>query len=394
MGLFNRRSVPAAPARASMAVWVSGSGSGCLPAGYRRLRDCPEIAGLLDRMTAIISSSTIYLMQNTADGDVRVRDRLARKVDVDPWRLGTRQAWVAWIVSTLLDGGDGNAYVLPRYDDATGLLVDLEPMPGAVAQPTADRRDYAVQWRERSFPRDAVLHFRLFPDQAEPWRGRGYRFSAQQLAEALGGLNDLELSMSSPDWKPPMIVYADVDSDFFDDDKRAELRRKYLEDNERGQPWILPADVMKVDQVKPLSFADLAIKDTSELNRTAAATLFGAPPFLLGVGTFDRYQYNTWIKMTILPICQGITQTLTQGLLESPDRYFVMPEKRLYAYTPMEMVTMGLAMADRGYVTGDEIRDMAMMDPAGLTDFRPLENYIPYDMAALQSKLTGGDKNA
>lgn len=392
MGLFSRRSEKRTERPNPVAIWLSADGS--LPTGYHRLRDCPEITGLLDRMTAIISNATIYLMENTKTGDVRIRDRLARKIDIDPWRMGTRQVWMAWIVETLLCEGDGNAFVLPRYDPATGLLLDLEPMPGAVIRPSPDRRGYSVAWRGVEYPHDAVLHFRLFPDPDEPWRGRGYRFSAQRLADTLGGLNDMELSLSSPDWKPPMIVYADVDSDFFDDDKRAELRRKYLEDADRGKPWILPSDVMKVDQIKPLSFADLAIKDTSELNRTALATLFGAPPFLLGVGEFDRYRYNTWIRTTILPICHGITQVLTAGLLENPDRYFTMPEKRLYAYTPMEMVTMGLAMSDRGYVNGDEVRDMAMMDPAGLTEFRALENYIPYDMAAMQTKLTGGDKDA
>lgn len=393
MSLFKRRAAPSAPSRSSVAFWVGGQGCG-VPSGYHKLMDCPEVAGLINRMASIIGSSTIYLMANTPDGDKRLHDRLAHKVDIDPWRMGTRQAWMSWIVTTLLSAGDGNALVLPHYTDQ-GLLYDLEPMPGAQLVPLGtDRRDYEVRWQQRTYARDTVLHFRLFADPETPWRGRGLRASAQDLADVLGGLSDLEKNLSAPDWKPPMIVYADVDSDLFSDEKRADFRRKYLEDAERGQPWIVPADVVKVDKFAPLSLTDLAIKDTAELNRTALATLFGAPPFLLGVGNYNREQYNSWIKTAILPICQGITQTLTQGLLDSPDRYFVMPEKRLYAYTPMEMVTMALAMSDRGYVNGDEVRDLAMMDPAGLTDFRALENYIPYDMAALQAKLQGGADNA
>ena len=394
MGLFNKRAAAPPPAqpRSLMGVWLSGSGA--CPVGYRKLTDCPEISGLIDRMTAIISSSTIYLMRNTRRGDERVRDRLARKIDIDPWRMGTRQTWMAWIVSTMLGAGDGNAFILPHYVEDSGLLYDLEPMPGATMQPILNGKSYEVQWRNRTYPRDAVLHFRLFPDPDQPWRGRGYRATAQQLADSLADLANLEANLSSPDYRPPFILYADTDTDFFDDEKREGFRRKYLENVERGQPWILPDGFLKVEKFEPLSLTDLAIKDTSELNRTAVATLFGAPPFLLGVGAFNREQYNSCIRSVILPICQGMTQTLTAGLLDSEDLYFVMPEKRLYAYTPMEMVTMGLAMADRGYVTGDEIRDMAMMDPAGLTEFRALENYIPYDMAALQAKLTGGNNNA
>lgn len=391
MPLFKRRS---APPKTYLAYWLSADGS--CPPGYHRLLDCPEISGLIDRMTAIISSCTIYLMENTDGGDKRIRDRLARKIDVNPWRLGTRQAWMAWIVSTMLGEGDGNAYVLPHYLEDTGLLSDLEPMPGAQAVAIGpEARDYRVSWKGRTYARDTVLHFPLFPDPDFPWRGRGYRATAQQLADTLGGLTDLEKNLSAPDWKPPMVVYADVDSDLFSDEKRAEFRKKYLEDAERGQPWIVPSDVVKVEKFAPLSLTDLAIKDTSELNRTAVATLFGAPPFLLGVGSFNREQYNTWIKATIIPICKGICQVLTAGLLENEKRFFAMPEKRLYAYTPTELVTLGLAMSDRGFANGDEIRDMMMMDPAGLTEYRALENYIPYDMAALQQKLMqGGGTNA
>lgn len=401
MPLFKRRTSAAAPASPNgfLAYWLSSS-KNCPPAGYTRLLDCPEIQGAIDLYARVIGSSTIYLMENRKDGDHRVRDRLAYKIDVDPWRLGTRQSWVAWIVSTMLGEGDGNAFVLPHYglDDESGsvILTDLEPMPVAQAVPTADRRSYTVSWRGRSYPRDAVLHFRLFPDPDNPWKGRGYRYTAQQLADALGQADALKASLTSPDYKPPIVVYADIDTDFFDEDKREEMRQKYLEEpSEAGRPWILPQGVFKAEQLKPLSLTDLAIKDTSELNRTAVAALLNMPAFLLGVGAYSREQYNTWIKTAVLPTCQIITQTLTRGLLDNPRRYFAMPERRLYAYTPIELVTMGLAMSDRGFMNGDEVRDFAMMDPAGLTEYRALENYIPYDMAALQNKLnTGGSENA
>ena len=45
-------------------------------------------------------------------------------------------------------------------------------------------------------------------------------------------------------------------------------------------------------------------------------------------------------------------------------------------------------LSDRGFVTGNEVRDRIGMSPAdGLDEFRILENYIPYDMSGLQSKL-------
>lgn len=400
MALFKRRSAEPATDRAVLA-WFLSSSSSSLPAGYHRLLDCPEIQGAIDSYASIIGSATIYLMENRKDGDHRLHNRLARKIDIDPWRLGTRQSWVGWIVSTMLGEGDGNAFVLPHYgldDKLSDILVDLEPMPGAYAVPIDDGRSYEVLWKGRRLDRRSVLHFRLFPDPRTPWNGRGYRVTGAELANAIAGANELKAALTSPDYKPPMIVYADVDSDFFSDEKRDELRRMYLEDTDSGKPWILPQGVLKAEQFRPLSLTDLAIKDTTELNRTAAAALLRMPSFLMGVGAYSREEYNTWIKRSVLPICQSITQTLTLGLLDNEAWYFAMPEKRIYAYTPLELVNMGLAMSDRGYATGDEVRDFAMMDPAGLTDFRALENYIPYDLAPLQAKLlqpaNGGGDNA
>ena len=55
--------------------------------------------------------------------------------------------------------------------------------------------------------------------------------------------------------------------------------------------------------------------------------------------------------------------------------------------TTFSEIQMDLSMADRGYMNGDEVREDAYRDPAGLTDFVRLENYIPVDMAGAQKKL-------
>lgn len=386
MRLFKRRSATGSP----IGLWLSGSG--CAPPGYTRLLDAPEIAACIDRISAVISSATIYLMQNTPEGDRRIRDNLSRFMDITPWpNLGTRQSWMSWIVSTMLGEGDGNAYVLPHTSG--GLLTGLEPMPGAVAVPNNGGTEYHVTWHSANFAPDEILHFRLTADTTYPWLGRGYRTQAMAVAKSLATTDSMKRSLSSPDYKPPLIVAVNSDDDLSSDDKRETFRRKFLEDTDRGKPWILPADLMKVEQLKPLSLTDLAIKDTVELDKRTAAAIFGVPPFLLGLGSFNAAEYNNFVRTVILPICVGIEQELTLKTLLAPDRYWTFNRRRLYAYDLKDLVQLDVLLADRGFLTGDEVREDAMRDPAGLTDYRVLENYIPYSMAGQQKKLEGGDSD-
>lgn len=386
MGLFRKRAVSDSDTGASvLAYYLAGSG-GELPIGYHRLLDSPEVGACIDRIAGIISSATIYLMQNTRDGDVRLTNRLSRFVDVTPWpNMATRQVWMSWIVAQLLGEGDGNAFVLPRTRLGGREFSALEPMPGAFASRTETA--YRVSWRGRYYDNDDVLHFRLFADPDEPWRGRGYRTRADRLAASLKQTGALKDSLASPEYKPPLIVSVDTDTDLADDDKREAFRKRYLEDTDTGKPWIIPAGLIKVEQVKPLTLTDLAVKDTVELDKRAVASIFGVPPFLVGVGEFSQKEYNNFIRGVILPICAGIAQELTGKLLESEEMYFKFNERRLYAYDMRDLVDMDLAMSDRGFMNGDEVREDAGRDPAGLKEFRTLENYIPNNKLGDQKKL-------
>lgn len=386
MNLFAKRNRPG-----TLEAYIIGSIAEAEQLGYTRLADHPDVTACISRITGPVSAATIYQMENTESGDKRVRDELSRMVDIDPCPgLGTRTLLIDWILTTMLTDGDGEAFCLIDYGSAPWDPWRLRPMPGASVSPVGDAAvgDYRVLWQGRNFSPWEVLHFRMHADPARPFRGRGIRVQAERLAQSLANTEALKNTLSRPDYKPPLAVMVNSDADLSSDTKREKFRQRYLDDARDGKPWILPGDLVKIEQIRPLSLADLAVKDTMELDKRSLCGIFGIPTFLLGLGMFSLQEYNLFVNSVLIPLVSGIEQELTAKLLsDRTDRYFRFSRRRLYNYDLAQLINIDCAMADRGYLTGDEVREDADRDPAGLTDFKVLENYIPYDMSGNQKKL-------
>lgn len=353
--------------------------------GYTSLLQSPDVANAVDAVADIVSNASIHLMRNTDNGDIRVRDNLSKFMDIHPYSLGTRKSFISWIVTYLLTTGDGNAFVLPITRD--GLLADLVPMPGAVAVGTES--GYVVRWRDRVFEPDTVLHFMEHPDPLYPWMGRGVRIRLKDVLQNLKQSSATTNRFLTDKYKPSVIVKVDALADEFSDAAgRKKLLESYIEGQEAGEPWIIPADLMDVVQVKPLSLADLAISDSVELDKRAVASAIGVPPFLVGIGSFNRDEYNNFIRRRIIPLANTIAQELTKKLLLSPDLYFRVNSRKLYSYSLTELAQVADDQYIRGLMTGNESRKWLDLPPlAGLDELVILENYIPRGMIADQKKL-------
>lgn len=373
-------------------MWGAAEDLDCIrPLGYRTLAECPEVVSAVDRIAELGGLMTIHLMQNSKGGDIRIRDELAKKVDVNPYSDGTRMSFISWIIHTLFLGGDGNAFVLPITRG--GLLEDLRPVPWYNASCAPEGDSYAVYINGARMDPAQVLHFRLRPDLIYPWLGVGLRVQLRDVLKTLAQARATEVGFMESKWSPRVIVKVDASSEDF---KNAKKRRKFLDEyiatSEAGEPWLIPSELIDVREIRPLSLTDLAINDTVTLDKRTVAALLGVPAFLLGVGGFEAQAYNNFISARLMPIMTGIQQELTKKLLLSPERYFRFSPRSLYAYSIKDLADVGDAQYVRGIMTGNEVRDWLGLPPEdGLDQLVMLENYIPADMLGNQKKLVQGE---
>lgn len=365
-------------------------------AGYTSLDQDPTILTACHVIATLVGLVSWHIMENTESGDRRIVNELSRKIDIDPNSYVTRADFYESIAMNMLLYGDGNAVVRPHTEN--GYLRDLEVVPMARVSFMPDNVQGYGYWIYidgiRYDPRD-LLHFRLHPDKNYPWKGNGIRVAIKDIAGNLKQAAHTEKAFMSSEYKPPLIVKVQaMGEEFQSPEGRKNIAQDYLKTSGSGEPWIIPAGEMDVTSVKPLTLEDLAISDTVKLNKETAAAIVGVPSFLVGVGDFKKDEFNNFIQTTVRAIVNKIQQTMTKGVLLSPNWYIKGNVWALLDWDLQQITSVFTAMGDRGWVTGNEARDRINLEPReGLDELKVLENYIPASMSGNQSKLTGGNDN-
>lgn len=357
--------------------------------GYTSLDRNPEVLTACRKISELISGMTIHLMSNTEKGDVRIVNELSRQVDITPNKFMTRKTWMDAIVMNLLLYGSGNSVVKPIFDSG-GRLGDMIPIsPYAVSFVPDGGHGYKILENGIEHDPDTYLHFVWNPDPYYPWKGKGITAAVKDVANNLKQAAATEKGFMESKWKPSIIVKVDgIVDEFASKDGRQKLLDSYIGANEAGQPWLIPAEQFSVEQVRPLSLHDLAIKDTVELDKKTVASIIGVPAFVLGVGTYSEKEWNNFISSTIRPIAREIEQELTRKLLVSNKWYWKFNVASLYSYDLKTISDVYSNLYVRGLVDGNEVREKLSMSPRdGLENLVILENYIPLDKIGDQLKL-------
>lgn len=378
---------------AGLGYWLSDCDDrGYIPRGYKSLAESPEIKSGIEKIAEIISSMTIHLKQNTNKGDIRIKDGLSKFIDIEPSKKMNRQLLISWIVQEMLIYG--NALIVPHTKG--GYFYELEPIAHNDYRIVDDDRDidqnktYYIQINKsgKVYKPDEILHFRYNPKLKKPWVGEGQEILLKDLMDGLGQARSTVHDFLENQMLPTLIIKVDsLPGNLKSGEGRDKIEKRFLNRVKSGQPWIVPS-LMDVEKIEPLTLNDIGINDRLELDRKTVAAIVGVPAFLLGVGNFNKDEYNNFIRTKIAVICKAIEQEFSRKLLVADNRYFTFNQKSMLSYDLDNLGEMYMALFEHGIVTGNEVRDVIGMGPIdGLDELLILENYIPVDKSADQKKL-------
>lgn len=380
-------------APSALKIWLNSDGARAIlcPDGYTPLSKNEEVRKCIHKVADMVSNMTIMLMKNGENGDIRIKNELAKKIDIYPNLDMVRKNFIYKIATDMMV--NGNSLVLPKV--RMGIIENLKILKSDCASYADCEESYIITYRGKVLYPDELLHFVLIPDDDNPYRGVGFTSLIKGAVETLLQAQATKKGFLKSEWKPSLIMTTEADSEELKDkDLRRKIVDSYTKTTEIGEPWIIPAGQIDIKEVRPLTLNDLAIQDSIKLDVQAIAAAIGLPAFMVGVGTFNKDEYNNFIATTIMSIATIIQQELSKKLLFAPDLYFKFNPKSLMQYTLAEKAGFVKEMVSGGMLNRNEGRvefDYPPVDDAGMNEYYVLENYLPVARLGDQKKLEGGE---
>ncbi len=343
--------------------------------GYKPLSSCPEVQMAVNAYANTIAAMTLHLMENGEKGDKRIKNELSRRIDIEPHPDMTRHQFMSNLVRVMIY--EGNQITIPIFKN--GVLDHLEPIPPSRAQilPPGQGGRYKIRVGSVELDPDEVLHFVYNPDPEAPYMGKGCTIGLNEIVRCIRQANATRQALlESP--TPSIIVKVDgLAEELQTPEGRERLSSQYLSKTENGKPWMIPADMLEVTQIKPLTLNDLAIKTNLELDRRSLAALLTVPAFMVGVGDFNAKEFDWFTSIPCMTPARIIEQELTKKLSPSPLWYWRFNNRSLLNYDLERAISCGKELVDRATIRRNEWRGWIGMAPdEDMDDMLILENYI------------------
>lgn len=391
-GLFKKRKTRAEPDKVQ--AWIRGvTGEEVIvPEGYVSLENNEEIKRCIHKIADLVSDMTIMLLQNGENGDIRIKNELSKKIDVYPNAFMVRKNFIYTIVTDMLS--KGNAIVIPETEN--GYISNLRIISPDEVSYSKNENGYNLWYKGKYLNPNEVLHFVYIPSKDCRYWGEGITPLLKSTIENLSQANATKKAFLKSKWKPTLIISMQADAEELQDkEMRREILGSYTETTELGEPWLIPAGEIKVEKITPLTLNDLAIQDSITLDIKTIASIFNIPPFMVGIGEFNKDEYNNFINTTIMSTATIIQQEYTKKLLYSPDLYFKFNPKSLLQYDLSEKASFVKEMISGGILNRNEGRcefDYSPVDVEGMNNYTVLENYLEVADLDKQKKLRKDDE--
>lgn len=335
-----------------------------------------EFERAVETIGSLLGALTLQVWQSKGNTKERLKNAKSYWLDIEPTSGVTRLEWTKKVVRTMYERGV--CFVSVETDSAGNQLKILDD---ALVQTDGTVRCYK---QNVVYKATDLLRFSV---------------GTKPALEALKQTNDnlrmaaaLKARFLKNSFIPKMVVKVDVDMSALTDenDKRLKVLQNVIARSaESGQPIVFEQGFAEIQELKGRTYDELGLDVALKDEQLKVAAFFGLPAFLVGAGSFDREEYNLFIKTTFMTLVRMFEQQLSR-VFASKDVYVKYNTERLLSIDLSEQMSFVSECLAQGIMTPNEARQKLGLTPSGakgMNDFRILENYVPVSQLGDQAKL-------
>lgn len=335
-----------------------------------------EFERAVETIGGLLGALTLQVWQSKGNTKERLKNAKSYWLDIEPVRGATRLEWTKKVVRTMYERGV--CFVSVETDSAGNQLKILDD---ALVQTDGTVRCYK---QNVVYKATDLLRFSV---------------GTKPALEALKQTNDnlrmaaaLKARFLKNSFIPKIVVKVDVDMSALTDenDKRLKVLQNVIaRSSESGQPIVFEQGFAEIQELKGRTYDELGLDVALKDEQLKVAAFFGLPAFLVGAGSFDREEYNLFIKTTFMTLVRMFEQQLSR-VFASKDVYVKYNTERLLSIDLSEQMSFVSECLAQGIMTPNEARQKLGLTPSGakgMNDFRILENYVPVSQLGDQTKL-------